>query len=75
MSDFNEEIKIIDEIYSDLVEAIMNKPEVEDYEKSRLYFENVASRMNYWVSELKQVKNLLESREPLEDLTADNRPA
>ncbi len=72
---FESEIKKIDDVYSDIVAALLNKPEAQDYETSRIYFENVAAKMNQWASDLKDVKKMLESREPLRDLTADNRPA
>lgn len=73
--DFKKEIDLLDETYTDVVEAIMNKPEVEDYERSRIYFENVVAHMNNWIENIKEVKNSLEKREPVKDLTADNRPA
>ncbi|MAT59701.1 MAG: hypothetical protein K8F60_11355 [Melioribacteraceae bacterium] len=73
--DFKKEIDLLDETYTDIVEAIMNKPEVEDYERSRIYFENVVAHMNNWIENIKEVKNSLEKREPVKDLTADNRPA
>ena len=73
--DFNKEIKLLEEIYSELVEAIMNKPESQDYEKSKIYFENAAARMNKWANVVKDVKKLLESRTSAKDLSAENRPA
>ena len=73
--DFKKEIDLLDETYTDIIEAIMNKPEVEDYERSRIYFENVVAHMNNWIENIKEVKNSLEKREPVKDLTADNRPA
>ena len=74
-NDFNKEIKLLEEIYSELVEAIMNKPESQDYEKSKIYFENAAARMNKWANVVKDVKKLLESRSAAKDLSAENRPA
>ncbi len=73
--DFNAEIKSLDEVYTEVVEAIMHKPESQDVEQSRIYFENVSARMNHWASVLKDVKSKLEEREDTPDLTADNRPA
>lgn len=72
---FEDEIKIIDEVYSEMVEAIMNKPNTENFEESRIYFENVAARMNNWVAQLKELRSKLNDREDKEDLSADNRPA
>lgn len=74
-NEFNKEIKLLEEIYSELVEAIMNKPESQDYEKSKIYFENAAARMNKWANVVKDVKKLLESRTSAKDLSAENRPA
>ena len=73
--EFENEIKLLDEVYSEMVEAIMNKPELQDYEVSRIYYENVSARLNKWVTHVKDVKNKLEKQESLGDLTADNRPA
>lgn len=50
---FEKEINAVNEVYSEMVEAILNKPETQDYEKSRIYFENVAARMNHWAGRLK----------------------
>jgi hypothetical protein len=72
--EFENEVKILDEVYSEMVEAIMNKPEMQDYEVSRIYFENVAARLNKWVNQVKDVKAKLEKEDQI-DLTADNRPA
>lgn len=72
---FEEEISILDEVYSEMVEAIVNKPGEQDYESSRIYFANVAARLNKWVDDVKEVKTKLETKEPVQDLTADNRPA
>jgi len=72
--EFEHEIKLLDEVYSEMVEAIMNKPDLQDYEISRIYYENVAARLNKWVNQVKEVKGNLEKQENL-DLSADNRPA
>lgn len=74
-TDFRKEKAILDELYSEMVEAIMNKPKNQEYEISRIYFENVSARMNHWVAQVKEVKDNLEKREPINDLSADNRPA
>lgn len=76
MSDnFKKEVEILDDLYSEIVEAITNKPEVQDYEKSRIYFENLAARLNGWAHIVKDLKKQLQGREPVKDITADNRPA
>ncbi len=73
--DFTKEKAVLNETYSEMIEIILNKPKNEDYEKMRIYFENVNARMNDWARKLKDVKELLESKEPAKDITADNRPA
>ena len=72
---FEDEIKLIDEVYSEMIDALMNKPSTENYEEARIYFENVAARMNKWATQLKDVKSKLDNRSGKEDLSADNRPA
>ncbi|MGD8781886.1 MAG: hypothetical protein PVH88_23350 [Ignavibacteria bacterium] len=73
--DFANEKKIINETYSEMIEIILNKPKNEDYEKMKIYFENVTARMNDWTKNLNKVKEMLEDKEPVKDITADNRPA
>ena len=72
---FEKEIRLLNSLYSEIVEAISNKPSSHDYEKSRIYFENVAARMNRWAIAVKDIKNGFETVEPVRDLTSDNRPA
>lgn len=74
-NNFKDELNILNDVYSELIDAIENKPEVQDYEKSRIYTENLISYLNKWVLDVKNVRNLLEKREPIKDITADNRPA
>lgn len=72
---FETEVKILDEVYTEVVEAITNAPDASDFEASRLYFENAKARMNDWARKLVKVKDELQSKEDIQDLTADNRPA
>jgi hypothetical protein len=72
---YSEEIKILGAVYSDLIEALINKPESGDYEIARIYYDNVAARMNNWAAMVNKVKLGLEKRLPVPNLTADNRPA
>ncbi len=72
---FKDELNILNDVHSELIDAIENKPETQDYEKSRIYTENLISYLNKWVVDVKNVRNLLEKREPVKDITADNRPA
>lgn len=74
-ANFSEEIKLLDKVYSEIIEAIVNKPDLQNYELSRLYFENVAAHMNSWAALVNKAKVSLENRIPPKDITADNRPA
>lgn len=74
-ANYTEQIRALEGVYSEIVEAIINKPESGDYEISRIYFENVVARMNKWAVLVNKVKVDLEHFEPAKDLTAENRPA
>ncbi len=74
-TNYTEQIKALEVVYSEIIEAIINKPETNDYENSRIYFENVTAGMNKWAAIVNRVKVGLESLIPVKDLTADNRPA
>jgi len=74
-TNYTEQIKALEVVYSEIIEAIINKPETNDYEMSRIYFENVAARMNKWAALVNRVKADLENLVPAKDLTAENRPA
>jgi len=75
MKDYQQEILILETIFSEIVETLNNKPKASDYEASRIYFENTGAIMNKWAIGVNQVKKLLQERMPTEDLTAENRPA
>lgn len=74
-NEFKSEIKALDTVYSEMVEAILNKPDTGDYEISRIYFENITAQMNKWTAIINSIKTSLEERIPIGDLSADNRPA
>jgi len=74
-SKYSEEIKLLGKVYSEIIDAIVNKPDLQNYEVSRIYFENVAAHMNNWAALINKAKVSLESRIPAPNLTADNRPA
>ncbi|MFH1197270.1 MAG: hypothetical protein V1720_16345 [bacterium] len=71
---FAGEIKMLNTLYSEMVEAILNKPDTADYEKARIYFENVVAHMNKWTSLVNQIKKQLEERDSTLDLSTDNPP-
>ncbi len=60
---FEPEIKILDKIYLDMIEAIENIPSGQDYEVMRLYVDNLYGLLNRTVTNVKDVKNgLLKDR-------------
>ncbi len=60
---FEPEIKILDKIYLDMIEAIENIPTGQDYEVMRLYVDNLYGLLNRTVTNVKDVKNgLLKDR-------------
>jgi hypothetical protein len=54
---FESEIKTLDKIYLDMLEAIENIPTGQDYEVMRLYVDNLYGLLNRTVSNVKDVKN------------------
>ena len=54
---FDTEIKTLDKIYLDLLEAIENIPRGQEYEQMRLYVDNLHGLLNRTVINLKEVKN------------------
>jgi hypothetical protein len=60
---FESEIKTLDKIYLDMLEAIENIPTGQDYEVMRLYVDNLYGLLNRTVANVKDVKNgLLKDR-------------
>ena len=56
---FESEIKTLDKIYLDMLEAIENIPTGQDYEVMRLYVDNLYGLLNRTVANVKDVKNSL----------------
>jgi hypothetical protein len=54
---FESEIKTLDKIYLDMLEAIENIPTGQDYEVMRLYVDNLYGLLNRTVANVKDVKN------------------
>ncbi|NUN09299.1 MAG: hypothetical protein HUU54_09000 [Ignavibacteriaceae bacterium] len=57
---FEEEIKILNGIYSDMLEAIHAKPDTTNVEELNNYFGNVYGILNRTALRVKDIKNLLE---------------
>jgi hypothetical protein len=54
---FESEIKTLDTIYLDVLEAIENIPTGQDFEVMRLYLDNLYGLLNRTVANVKNVKN------------------
>jgi hypothetical protein len=54
---FESEIKTLDKIYLDMLEAIENIPTGQDLEVMRLYVDNLYGLLNRTVANVKDVKN------------------
>lgn len=62
---FDDEIKYLDLIYSDMIEAIHQKPDENDIEAMRLYIDNIWSVFNRTVFRVTEVKNILQKDQKL----------
>jgi hypothetical protein len=71
---FEKEIKMLDQVYTDMVEAIHQKPSNLNVEEMRLYLDNIYVVLNRTVFRVQEVKNDLEK---LKNLNFDtwNPPA
>lgn len=58
-SKFEEEINILDSIYSDMIEAIQHKPSDNSVENLRLYSDNLYVLLNRTVFRVQEIKNAL----------------
>jgi hypothetical protein len=56
---FEEEIEVLNSIYTDMLEAIQNKPSDNDLEKLILYSDNVYVLLNRTVFRVQEIKNSL----------------
>lgn len=74
-SNYNIEILILNTLFVEMSEALINKPASQDYEANRIYIDNTYKLIFKWVKGVSQVKQQLKEREPITVLTADNRPA
>lgn len=54
---FDSEIKFLDLIYNDMIEALHQKPDENDIEAMRLYMDNIWSVFNRTVFRVTEIKN------------------
>ena len=57
---FDAEIKYLDLIYTDMLEAIHQKPDENDIEAMRLYMDNIWGVFNRTVFRVTEIKNALQ---------------
>jgi len=61
----NSEIQFLDLIYSDMIEAIHQKPNENDIEAMRLYMDNIWGVFNRTVFRVTEIKNSLQKNQKL----------
>lgn len=62
-SKFDKELKLLDLVYTDMVEAIHTKPNDNNIEELRLYVDNIYTVLNRTVFRVQELKNdLLEDK-------------
>lgn len=71
---YKEEIKLLDLIYSDMIDALHNKPNTDDIEGMRLYMDNLWGVFNRSVFRITEIKNSL-IKEVKQDTETWNPPA
>ncbi len=71
---FTNEIKLLDQIYEDMIEATHNEPDINDIESMRLFIENSFRIFNRTIFRVVEVKNALTSSEK-PDSSTWNPPA
>jgi hypothetical protein len=59
-SNFEKEIKYLDLIYTDMIEALHQKPDENDIEGMRLYLDNIWGVFNRTVIRVSEIKNSLQ---------------
>lgn len=66
---FSNEVKLLDAIYEDIIEAVHNEPDMNDIESMRLYIENSFRIFNRTIFRVVEVKNSLTKNEKLDSST------
>lgn len=66
---FSNELKLLDAIYEDIIEAVHNEPDINDIESMRLYIENSYRIFNRTIFRVVEIKNSLTKNEKLDSST------
>lgn len=67
--DFKNEIKLLDQIYEDMIEATHSEPNMNDIESMRLFIENSFRVFNRTIFRIVEIKNSLSENESLDSST------
>ena len=62
---FDGEVKLLDLIYTDMLEALHQKPDENDIEAMRLYMDNIWGVFNRTVFRVTEIKNSLQKNQKL----------
>ena len=62
---FDSEVKFLDLIYTDMLEALHQKPDENDIEAMRLYMDNIWGVFNRTVFRVTEIKNSLQKNQKL----------
>lgn len=66
---FSNEVKLLDAIYEDIIEAVHNEPDMNDIESMRLYIENSYRIFNRTIFRVVEIKNSLTKNEKIDSST------
>lgn len=66
---FSNEVKLLDAIYEDIIEAVHKEPDMNDIESMRLYIENSYRIFNRTIFRVVEIKNSLTKNEKLDSST------
>lgn len=66
---YENEIKFLDLVYSDMIEALHQKPDENDIEGMRLYLDNIWGVFNRTVFRVTEIKNSLQKNQKLKHET------
>ncbi|MDT3694810.1 MAG: hypothetical protein ROY99_00375 [Ignavibacterium sp.] len=66
---FENEIKLLDMIYTDMIEALHQRPDENDIEAIRLYIDNIRGVFNRTVFRVTEIKNNLQKDQKLKHET------
>ncbi len=66
---FEKEIKLLDMIYTDMIESLHQRPDENDIEAIRLYIDNIRGVFNRTVFRVTEIKNNLQKDQELKHET------